>query len=160
MLKKDWKKMQVNKNIAIFQIKAKLLRLSWLIHTCHMLTFNRDENAIKITISSNSVPFKTKTFILFKTLKKWNIFILESNSNKRAFRNVTLKLDDVVGGVAAFDNPNYLLFLRLNEAICNSFYNQLKKSASKEENFLFPSRIYLFFKKKNRNLIYSHAKFA
>ena len=138
--------MQENRNIAIFQINAKLLRLSWLIHTCNMLTFNRDENAIKLTISSNSVPFKTKTFILLN-LKNVPLF-LESNSNKRAFRDVTLKLDDVVDGVAAFDNPNYLLFLQLNEAICNSFYNQLKKSASKEENFLFPSRIYLFLKKK------------
>ena len=138
--------MQENKNIAIFQINAKLLRLSWLIHTCNMLTFNRDENAIKLTITSNSVPFKTKTFILLN-LKNVPLF-LESNSNKRAFRDVTLKLDDVVDGVAAFDNPNYLLFLQLNEAICNSFYNQLKKSATKEENLLFPSRIYLFFKKK------------
>jgi len=136
--------MQVNRNIAIFQINAKLLRLSWLIHTCNMLTFNRDENANKLTISSNSVPFKTKTFILLN-LKNVPLF-LESNSNKRAFRDVTLKLDDVVDGVAAFDNPNYLLFLQLNEAICNSFYNQLKKSASKEENFLFPSRIYLLKK--------------
>jgi hypothetical protein len=111
-----------------------------------MLTFNRDENAIKLTISSNSVPFKTKTFILLN-LKNVPLF-LECNSNKRAFRDVTLKLDDVVDGVAAFDNPNYLLFLQLNEAICNSFYNQLKKSASKEENFLFPSRFNLFLKKK------------
>jgi hypothetical protein len=58
--------MQENKNIEIFQINAKLLRLSWLIHTCNMLTFDRDENTIKITISSNSTDLKkTLTFTLF-----------------------------------------------------------------------------------------------
>jgi hypothetical protein len=55
--------MQENKNIEIFQINAKLLRLSWQIHTCNMLTFDRDENTIKITISSNSTERK-KAFTL------------------------------------------------------------------------------------------------
>ena len=50
--------------------------------------------------------------------------------------NITVGTEDVEYILVAFQDPIYVLFIRVKDTICISFYNELKKE-SISENFVF-----------------------